>query len=191
MATQDPAIYRAFQDYGAGKAKLYARILDELPPETRRPDFEESIAEFQRLSRNDDVIDHRVVDTKDTFANGKSVRAMADECGLMDLYRQVYYMSSGVAHSEWWSVEVHAMERCLNVLHGGHLIPNLTLNPGGNVEFAMTWVSQLYTLMQVSFRILGTDKKAVEGAFSWMKDVPDDGTPDGPAEARAEQQLSN
>jgi hypothetical protein len=84
MATQDPAIYRAFQDYGAGKAKLYARILDELPPEARRPDFEDSIAEFQKLSRNDDVIDHRVVDTKDTFANGKSVRAMADECGLID-----------------------------------------------------------------------------------------------------------
>jgi hypothetical protein len=95
-------------------------------------------------------------------------------------------MSSGVAHSEWWSIETHAMERCLNVLHGGHLIPSLALNPGGNVEFAMTWVNQLYTLMQVSFRILGTDKKTVEGAFTWMKDAPDDETPDGPAEAQTD-----
>ena len=35
------------------------------------------------------------------------------------------------------------MERCLNVLHGGHLIPSLSLNPGGNVEFATAWVNQL------------------------------------------------
>jgi len=186
MAKQDPAIYRAFQDYGAGKAKLYARILDELPPEARRPDFEEAISEFQRLSRNDDVIDHRVVDTKDTFANGKSIRAMAEECGLRNLYRQVYYMSSGVTHSEWWSIETHAMERCLNVLHGGHLIPSLALNPGGNVEFATTWVNHLYTLIRVSFRILGTDKKAVEDALAWMADLPDDEASDGPDETQDE-----
>ncbi len=49
---------------------------------------------------------------------------MAEDCGLLDLYRQAYYMASGVAHSEWWSVETHAMERCLNVLPGGHLIPS-------------------------------------------------------------------
>ncbi len=35
MARQDPSIYRAFQEYGAGKAKLYARIMDELPEEAR------------------------------------------------------------------------------------------------------------------------------------------------------------
>jgi hypothetical protein len=29
MARQDPQLYRAFQDYGAGKAKLYAQIPDE------------------------------------------------------------------------------------------------------------------------------------------------------------------
>ena len=47
MAQQDPSIYRAFQDYGAGKAKLYAQIMDELPPEARRPDFEEAIEELK------------------------------------------------------------------------------------------------------------------------------------------------
>lgn len=32
MAAQDPSIYRAYQEYGAGKAKLYARILEDLSP---------------------------------------------------------------------------------------------------------------------------------------------------------------
>ena len=184
MGLQHPTIYRAFQEYGAGKAKLYARILAELPEQAQRADFIEAMKELQTLSHNDETLDHRVVDTRDSFAEGKSIRQMADECGLLDLYRQAYYMASGVAHSEWWSVETHAMERCLNVLHGGHLIPSLSLNSGGNVTFASTWVDQLYTLMRVSLRILGTDERAVGEAFSWL--VQDgESDPSGDDEASA------
>jgi hypothetical protein len=168
MARQAPSIYRVFQEYGAGKAKLYARIMDELSQEARRPDFEEAIKDLETLSHNDEVIDHRVVDTRDSFAEGKSIRAMAEECGLLDLYRQAYQMASGVAHSEWWSIETHAMERCLNVLHGGHLVPSLSLNSGGNVNLATTWVDQLHTLIRISLQILGTDENAVENAFAWL-----------------------
>ena len=141
MAQQDPSIYREFQEYGAGKAKLYARISDEVPAEARKAGFQEAIEEFERLSHNHDVFDHRVVDTRDTFAGGKSIRAMAEETGLLDFYRQAYSLASGVAHSEWWSVETHAMEPCLNVLHGLHLIPSLSLSFGGNVPLASSWVT--------------------------------------------------
>jgi hypothetical protein len=168
MAQQDSSIYRAFQEYGAGKAKLYARIMEEIPEEARQPDFEEAVKTLEMLSRNGDVIDHRVVDTRDSFAEGKSIRAMAQECGLLDLYRQAYSMASGVSHSEWWSIETHAMERCVNVLHGGHFIPSLSLNPGGNVALAKSWVDQLYTLIRISLKILGTDEGAVQDAFAWL-----------------------
>lgn len=168
MAQQDPSIYRAFQEYGAGKAKLYSRIMDELPEEARRPDFVEAVEELKRLSHNDDVLDYRTVDTRDSFADGKSIRAMAEECGLLDLYRQAYYMASGVAHSEWWSVETHAMERCMNVLHRGHLIPSLALSSGGNVELARSWVDQLYALIRTSLQVLGTDETSVARAFAWL-----------------------
>jgi hypothetical protein len=179
MARQDPSIYRAYQEYGAGKAKLYAQIMDELPAEARRPDFEEAIKDLAKLSHNDEVIDHRVVDTRDSFAEGKSIRAMAEECGLLDLYRQAYYMASGVAHSEWWSIETHAMERCLNVLHGQHLIPSLSLNSGGNVDIAKSWVDQLYTLIRISLQLLGTDEKAVEDAFAWLGLEAEEGPSEG------------
>ncbi|WP_375479179.1 DUF5677 domain-containing protein [uncultured Jatrophihabitans sp.] len=186
MATQDETIYRSFQEYGAGKAKLYARIMDELPAEARRPDFEKAIKEVERLSHNDGPLDHRSVDTRDSFAEGKSIRAMANECGLLDLYRQAYSMASGVAHSEWWSIETHAMERCLNVTHGGHLIASLSLSAGGNVDLATSWVDQFYALVRQSLRILGTDATAVAAAFSWLEDdgaaepekSPNDGTND-------------
>jgi hypothetical protein len=168
MAQQDPSIYREFQEYGAGKAKLYARISDEVPAEARKAGFQEAIEEFERLSHNHDVLDHRVVDTRDTFASGKSIRAMADEAGLLDFYRQAYSLASGVAHSEWWSIETHAMEPCLNVLHGLHLIPSLSLSFGGNVPLASSWVDQFYSLVRTALGILGTDDAAVSAAFAWL-----------------------
>lgn len=175
MAQQDPSIYREFQEYGAGKAKLYARIIDEVPAEARKAGFQEAIEEFERLSHNHDILDHRVVDTRDTFAGGKSIRAMAQETALLDFYRQTYSLASGVAHSEWWSIETHAMERCLNVLHGLHLIPSLSLSFGGNVPLASSWVDQFYSLVRLALDILGTDDAAVTAAFAWLDESAEDG----------------
>lgn len=168
MATQDPAIYRTYQEFGAGKAKLYARIVDEVPTDARISGFDDAIEELERLSHNDHVLDLRAVDTSDSFS-GKSIRTMAQECGLLDLYRHAYYVASGVTHSEWWSVETHAMERCLNVLHRAHLIPSLSLSPGGNVPLASSWVDQLYALIRISLQILGTDRRVVTDAFAWLE----------------------
>lgn len=169
MATQDATIYRRYQEYGAGKAKLYARIIDELPEDARIDGFAEAIAELGRLSHNDSGLDLRVVDTADSFS-GRSIRAMAEECGLLDMYRHTYYLASGVTHSEWWSVEAHAMERCQNILHRGHLIPSLSLNTAGNVTIARAWVDQLYSTMRWSLLTLGTDEAAVTNAFAWLDD---------------------
>jgi hypothetical protein len=169
MATQDVSIYRRFQDYGAGKAKLYSRIIDELPVEARTGGFSEAIDELGRLAHNDSGLDVRVVDTGDSFS-GKSIRAMAEECGLLDLYRHAYYITSGVVHSEWWSVETHAMERCQNILHRGHLIPSLSLSAGANVDLARSWVDQIYSLMWWSLGVLGTDQTSVNKAFEWLND---------------------
>lgn len=174
MAQQDPSVYRELQEYGAGKAKLYARISDEVPPEARKAGFQEVIDEFERLSHNRDIIDHRVVDTRDTFANGKSLRVMAEEAGLIDFDRQAYSLASGVAHSELWSIDTHAMEPCLNVLHGLHLIPSLSLSLGGNVPLASSWVDQFYSLVRAALDILRTDEAAVADAFAWLDESGDE-----------------
>ena len=173
MATQKHTIYKEFQDYGAGKAKLYSKILAEVPVENHSEQFGAGLDELKRLSHNDDILDHRVVDTRDTFAGGKSIRAMAEEAGLLDLYRQAYTVSSGVSHSEWWSVETHAMEPCLNVLHGMHRIPSLSLNAGGDIALARSWVDQFYSLVRTSLRVLGTDESAIEEAFGWLDEEPE------------------
>lgn len=168
MAEQDSGIYKQFQEYGAGKAKLYAQIFDELPDHARTAGFRESVEELRRLSRYDTPLDLRTVDTRDTFAEGKSIRAMAREGGLLDYYRHAYSMSTGAAHSEWWSIAAHAMERCVSVLHGMHLIPSLSINPGGNVDLARAWVDQFHMLMRDGLQILRTNESAVERAFAWL-----------------------
>jgi len=172
MSMQDRTIYQRFRDYGFGKAKLYSRILDELPTDARTDGFDEALDELKRVSHNDIVIDHRTVDTADSFS-GKSIRAMAEECGLLDLYRRAYYIASGITHSEWWSVELHSMEPCLNVLHRGHLIPSMSLGAGRHVATAVAWVDQLHGLIRTSLRILGTDDSAVASAFAWLEEDVD------------------
>jgi hypothetical protein len=106
---------------------------------------------------------------------------MAEEYGLLYLYCQAYYMASGVAHSEWRSVEMHAIERCVNVLHGGHLIPSLSLSVGGNIELASSWVSQLYTLIRISLQVLDTNEESVRTAFAWLDAEADDQATDDDA----------
>ena len=172
MATQDQeSIYRKYQDFGAGKAKLYARIAAEIPQEWFVTGLEEAVETIEVASHNDELIDHRIVDISSTFADGKSLRDMARECGLLDLYRHAYQLESGVAHSEWWSVEVHAMERCLNVLHRGHLIPSLSLSAGGSEALARSWIIALYGLMRASLAILAVPDEAVQRAFEWLTDA--------------------
>lgn len=168
MAKQPVSIYNTFKNYGAGKAKLYARILDEIPEEARQTDFVDAIAQLRKLSYNDEIFDARTVDTRDTFS-GLSLRAMADEAGLLDFYRQTYSLASGISHGEWWSLENHAMERCLNILHRGHLIPSLSLSVGGSVPLAKAWVDQLYTLIWRSLEVLQPDGQLWDDAFAWLK----------------------
>lgn len=169
MAVQDdPFIYKKYKDYGAGKAKLYSRVMAEVVEEWLLPEAGEAVEELQRLSHNDEIIDHRIVDLRSTFAEGKTLREMADDCGLLDLYRYGYQLNSGIAHSEWWSIEMHCMERCGNVLHRGHLIPSLSLSAGANEDLARSWLVALYGLIRESLGILSINAESIDAAFAWL-----------------------
>jgi hypothetical protein len=176
MADQDQEeIYRRYKDYGAGKAKLYALLAKGVPSDWLVNGVDEAVSVIEKASHNDEVLDHRAVDISANFA-GKSLRQMADECGLADLYRHAYQMQSGVSHSEWWSVEIHCMEPCLNVLHRGHLIPSMSLPAGGSDDIARAWLIALYGLIRASVDILGISDSVVQAAFGWLEevDLPED-----------------
>ena len=67
------------------------------------------------------------------------------------------------------------MERCLHILHRGHLIPSLDFSYSGNVELARSWVSALNALIRMSLHLLGTDEQAVANAFDWLESLDDEG----------------
>ena len=165
MSAQADDIYRQYQEYGFGKAKLHARMLEQTPKEHLTDEILKSIEELKKLSRNSEILDIRTIDTRDSFAEGKSIRKMADESGLLDLYTMVYGVASGVTHSEWWSIEQNSMEQCLNVLHGGHLIPSLSLHSGGDSRLADHWIMMFSTMLHDVVQILG---------LSWESDSPAD-----------------
>ncbi|WP_298891179.1 DUF5677 domain-containing protein [uncultured Serinicoccus sp.] len=177
MSTQDEEIYRKYKAYGAGKAKLNSLIAREIPPEWLLNGASDAIDEMSRLSHNDDLLDYVSVDLGSTFS-GKTLRTMADEAGLLDLYRHAFQLQSGFTHSEWWAVEMECMERCRNVLHRGHLIPSLDLAYGGVVTVGRAWVIALHGLIRASLEILDTDEEVVREAFAWL--LPSHTTPDPP-----------
>lgn len=51
-----------------------------------------------------------------------------------------------------------AMEQCRNILHRGHLIPNLDPPPVGDIGLATSWVHGLQALIDLSREILGVDE---------------------------------
>lgn len=186
MSQQDASIYMKFKSYGQGKAKLYARISEELREVGQFPGLDEAIDEFRRLGHDNEILEHQDVDTSDSFS-GKSIRAMAEECGLLDFYRRSYYIASGVAHSEWWSIETHCMEQCRNILHRGHLIPSLSLPEYGSGAMAKSWLDSLYALIWRSLAIQGADPKVVESAFSWITSSEADGVASGDPRPRTQE----
>lgn len=171
MAAQDQKlIYKQYKDFGAGKAKLYSTLARELPQGWLVPGLQDAVNAIKDASHNE-PIDIRVVDLSASFS-GKTMRTMAQECGLEDLYRHAYQLESGIVHSEWWSVELHSMEPCLNVLHRGHLIPKLEAPVGGSADLGRGWLIALYSLIQVSLQILNVPEAQVREAFGWLDAQP-------------------
>lgn len=60
------------------------------------------------------------------------------------------------------------MEECLNALHGGHLVPSLTLDTGGSEEIADSWIQMFWSILQDALDILPLNQEAVSVAFSWL-----------------------
>ena len=63
---------------------------------------------------------------------------------------------------------MHSMERCLNILHRGHLIPNLSLGTSGITQLADAWIESLHALIRLSLEVLEPEPESVRAAFDWI-----------------------
>jgi hypothetical protein len=156
METQVDAIYNQYQNYGRGKAKLTRRHMESLI-EAMGDDVPSDIRELaQRLKEKagGDVGDAFQEVSVDSTFSGISLRQMAEEAEMLDVYRHVYQPASGVAHDEWWAIEEYAMQRCMNPLHLVHHIPSFEAEFPVTPEFAHLLVAQLDGIMSQVLMIL-------------------------------------
>lgn len=150
MRTQTEDVYEQYQRYGRGKRQLMKLKLDELAAyfDDDVPTFlTEAQDDFERKLGSEWSQQFQDVSIDSTFA-GKSVRQMAEEAGLLDLYRHLYQSASGVSHGEWWAVEDYAMQRCLNPLHAFHAIPSFEPLFPPTPDFGRALVRQLNELIE-------------------------------------------
>jgi hypothetical protein len=141
--------YAQYQAYGRGKAKLMkahmvnlAGQFNDAPPEM----LTEAIEHLNQGLGGDWGEEFVTVNLDSTFS-GKTVRTMANETGLVDLYRHIYQSASGVTHGEWWAVQDYAMQRCMNPLHRFHWVLSMEPVGGNEALLAEYWVTKLAELV--------------------------------------------
>ncbi len=120
-----PDDFLKYRDYGLGHEKLtWLHVEDFLAGLPDIPTgLEKVAAEVEKRKQAAPVLDTTIVNVGPTF-NGISLRAMAQEVGLADLYRSVFQASSTEIHGEWEPVQRENLMRCLNPLHRFHMIPS-------------------------------------------------------------------
>jgi hypothetical protein len=156
MEMKGGEIHEQYQSYGNGKAKLmrqhYQTLIEDLPQD--RPKLIDDWAEhLDRKTGGDWGEQFQAVNLDSTFS-GVSVRQMAEEAGLSDLYRHLYQPNSGIAHGEWWALEDYAMQRCANPLHLFHRIPSLDPEFPTTTELPRILINQLAELIDLALRSL-------------------------------------
>lgn len=169
LAMSGPDSYAQFQAFGLGKAKLMRTHMTDLanefpdgPPEM----LSDALQHIEKKLGGEWGEAFIPVSIDSTFA-GRSVRGMAQDTGLEDLYRHVYQSASGVSHGEWWAVEDYAMQRCFNPLHRFHQVPSMEPVGGGEPALARYWVLKTAGLISMALDQLESDNST--GAASNAK----------------------
>jgi hypothetical protein len=154
-----PGSYAEYQAFGRGKAKLMKVHMAELAesfsgdaPER----LQQALTNLGRKLGGEWGEEFIAVSIDSTFA-GKSMRTMAFEAGLEDLYRNVYQAASGVQHGEWWALEDYALQRCLNPLHRFHAVPSVQPVGEEDPEVGEYFVARLAHIVSIATAQMSAD----------------------------------
>jgi hypothetical protein len=158
VATQDPALYERFQQYGIGKAKLQRRRMSELAAkfDSEPPELLAAALERARNRLGGDWGEEFVTVNLDSTFSGRSVRQMAYDCGLEDLYVHVYQAASSVTHGEWDPIADQIMIFCANSLHRWHRLPATDLAPAHGPDLGSYFVGKFSELCDLAREHLAT-----------------------------------
>lgn len=112
------SIWRKYRSFGLGQAKLsFLKLIREEDV----PDFV-SLSALHELANEDGWMEFQNMNLG--AWEDMSLRQMAIECGLKDLYDKFYTWTSGFAHGHWAAVRDSVFATCLNPLHRFHRVPS-------------------------------------------------------------------
>ena len=111
----------------------------------------------------------------------KSVRDMAQEAGVDDIYALAYVPFSASTHSMWHHLEQYNLKRCENPLHRFHRVPTI-VDTGYLPDCAITaaqYVDDSLRLFDRVFEVSVGAPVAYDNLYERLSNVLDDGENDG------------
>lgn len=120
----DPALFAKFKEFSLGRQKLLKLHVEELSDEMSGAlhEWEADLAD----SINEEIWEELLpIDLGATFAS-VSMRSMAHEVGLRDLYNLTFAPASAQLHGDWVSLKSFHLQHCRNPLHRFHRLPRLS-----------------------------------------------------------------
>lgn len=113
----DRNLWLAYKIYGSGRSALaFLKYIDQ----EEIPNFVD-VDKLEKLANDEAWFETFDIDLG-SWAK-KSIRSMAEDAEVMDIYNQYYDVTSGFTHAQWTSVQDAVFANCLNPLHKFHKIP--------------------------------------------------------------------
>jgi hypothetical protein len=114
----DEAIWFQFRNYGSSQTKLaFLKYLDA----KKKPDYV-NMEELFRYANEDMWLEYQDINLGSWST--KSLRDIAIESGLKEVYDQHYQLLSTSVHAQWTGIRENNFIQCANPLHRFHRIPD-------------------------------------------------------------------
>jgi len=119
----DAELFRRFKTYSLGKQKLYKLHLEQL---RLRSGFDtEELEEMLSERISEEIMEEFLPIELGAAFEGTTIREMAIEANLKEVYDLVYAPTSSEVHGEWSSLKEYSLGVCANPLHRLHRLPRL------------------------------------------------------------------
>ena len=117
LVEDNPNLWKAWREYGAGQAKLNALKFDESIEQPQYIDLDT----IELIASEDIWSEYLTVNLASW--SGLDLRRISERSGLKDTYDQHYSWTSGYAHGMWGAVRESCYQTCVNPLHRLHRHP--------------------------------------------------------------------
>ena len=163
---------KQYRLYGLGQEKLFVENLKQTySGENQETELARSI-EFLERDLGTEYNPHFTEVNVGSWS-GISTREMATEIEYEDLYKFGFSFFSSAAHSTWQHVRKSNVTRCLNPLHGYHLVPLLVHLPFDplTLHTAARYVDQTFGYFDESQGIAGPSPSAFDILIADMRQL--------------------